>query len=383
VKRLLIALLVVLGGPAAADEPIRIAHVYDKTGPLAEYGRQLQLGLGLGFEYAGLGSNELLGRPLVIVEKDAQQRPEQVRAALAEAYREGAVLAVGPLASHLAVDALPVAAKHRKILLARGAADAITGSAWNRYVFRVAHNGSQEAIANAIVAARPGVCISTIAQDDAFGRDGITAYREAANKLGAIVFHEEYVPPGGGDLGAPVQRLVASLIDRGGCRQKYLFAIWAGAEHPFTHLGELSVADIKLSVGGSLAAPEAAYRQLSGVEGAAYYHHLGPDNAANDWLVMAHLERFNRLPTAYVAQGMAEAMFIAAAIRKANSTDTEPLIEAMEGLSFESPKGRLTMRPEDHQALQPMYHFRMAGLELELVREIKAREIALPIRNRP
>ncbi len=31
------------------------------------------------------------------------------------------------------------------------------------------------------------------------------------------------------------------------------------------------------------------------------------------------------------------------------------LITLMEGMSFETPKGTMTFRPEDHQALQTMY----------------------------
>jgi ribosomal protein S18 acetylase RimI-like enzyme len=29
----------------------------------------------------------------------------------------------------------------------------------------------------------------------------------------------------------------------------------------------------------------------------------------------------------------------------------------MEGMSFDTPKGKMTFRKEDHQALQSMYHF--------------------------
>ena len=56
----------------------------------------------------------------------------------------------------------------------------------------------------------------------------------------------------------------------------------------------------------------------------------------------------------------------------------------MEGMSFETPKGTMTFRKEDHQALQPMYHFRIKKEQksewdlLELVREIPAARAAVP-----
>lgn len=376
---------------ANEPEPIRIAHVYDKSGALADHGAQLHRGLMLGFEYATGGTGKVLDRPLIVIEKDSELRPERVRTALAEAYGvDGAVLAVGPLASNVAIGALAVAEEYRKILVVEGVADAITGSDWNRYGFRVARNWSQEAIANAIVAARPGACIATIAQDYEFGRGGIDAYRSAANKLGAIVFHEEYVDVDSSDFGGAAARVMDALVERAACREKNVFAIWAGSRHPFDALVEAGAGDagITFSAGGSVALPEDIYQRYPGLEGATTYHYLSPANEVNDWLVMEHFTRFNSPPSAYVAQGMAEAMFIVAALERAGSTETEHLIEAMEGLSFDSPKGRMTMRPEDHQALQPMYHFRMTSADGQpavpsLVREIKAREIELPLRNRP
>ena len=81
-------------------------------------------------------------------------------------------------------------------------------------------------------------------------------------------------------------------------------------------------------------------------------------------------------------------MAIVEGIKKAGGTDTEKLIAAMEGMSFDTPKGRMTFRKEDHQALQVMYHWRMKKNPpdnvdlLELVREIPADEMKLPIKNK-
>ena len=76
-----------------------------------------------------------------------------------------------------------------------------------------------------------------------------------------------------------------------------------------------------------------------------------------------------------------------ASLQKAGSTDTEKLIAAMEGLTFDTPKGPMTFRKEDHQALQDMYHFRIKkdakdNDVLELVATIPAKDMPLPIRGR-
>jgi branched-chain amino acid transport system substrate-binding protein len=73
---------------------------------------------------------------------------------------------------------------------------------------------------------------------------------------------------------------------------------------------------------------------------------------------------------------------------KAKSTDTEKLIAAMEGMEFDTPKGKMMFRKEDHQALQSMYHFKVkvdpkvTWAVLEPVRELKIGDMNVPIRNK-
>ncbi len=57
-------------------------------------------------------------------------------------------------------------------------------------------------------------------------------------------------------------------------------------------------------------------------------------------------------------------------------------------MSFDTPKGKMSFRKEDHQALQSMYQFRIKKEQknewdlLELMREIPASEMPLPIKNK-
>src|SRR5262245_14062787 len=63
-----IALAAVCTGAQAQD--IKIAHVYDKTGPLEAYAKQSHIGFMMGLEYATGGKLEVLGRKVVVIEKD-------------------------------------------------------------------------------------------------------------------------------------------------------------------------------------------------------------------------------------------------------------------------------------------------------------------------
>ena len=84
---------------------------------------------------------------------------------------------------------------------------------------------------------------------------------------------------------------------------------------------------------------------LEGMEGATYYYYEIPKNPVNDWLVAEHTKRFGEPPDFFTANGMVTAMALVAALEKTKgSTDTEALIAAMEGMAFDSPKGRVQFR---------------------------------------
>src|SRR3989440_12355397 len=162
-----VSLATLAGSAFAQGKEIRIAHVYDKSGPLEAYAKQTHAGLMMGLEYATAGKMEVLGRKLVVIEKDSQTKPDVGKAQLAAAYGDDKVdLAIGPTSSGVALAMLPVAEENKKILLVEPAvADQITGENWNRYIFRTGRSSSQDAIANALAIGRKSTRIATLSQD--------------------------------------------------------------------------------------------------------------------------------------------------------------------------------------------------------------------------
>ena len=387
IKSVALTLPIMISGEAFAEDPIKIAHVYGKTGPLEAYAKQSHDGLMLGLEYATDGTMEVLGRPIEVIEKDTQLDPATGRSLLEEAYADDEVtLAVGPVSSGVALAMLPVAQEYEKILLVEPAvADSITGENGNRYIFRTGRNSSQDAVANAVAVGKPGVKIATLAQDYAFGRDGIAAFREAVEKTGAELVHEEYVPTDTTDFTAAGQRIFDALKDEEG--EKVVFFYWAGGGNPMGKLKAMNPEryDIEFATGGNILSALVGYKPFEGMEGATYYYYENPKNEINNWLVEQHLERFGTPPDFFTAGGMAAGIAIVEALKQAESTDTEDLIATMEGMRFNTPKGEMMFRPEDHQALQQMYHFRIKveeGVEWaipELVRVIPLEEMAIPV----
>ena len=387
----LAALAAAVSAPALAQTgSIKIAHIYSKTGLLEAYGKQTQTGLMMGLNYATGGTMAVNGRKLVVIEKDDQGKPDVGKSLLAAAYADDKVdLAVGPTGSGVALAMLPVAEEYKKILLVEPAvADAITGDKWNKYIFRTGRNSSQDAIANAVAMDKDGVSVATLAQDYAFGRDGVKAFKE--NIKHAKIVHEEYLPQTTTDFTAGIQRLIDALKDKPG--RKAIEVIWAGGTPPFN---ALAAADLKkrygieVFSGGNILPAMAAYKNFPGMEGATYYYFGIPKNPVNDAMVAAHYKELKQPPDFFTAGGFSAAMAIVTALKATGGdTNTNKLIKTMEGMSFDTPKGKMTFRKEDHQAMQSMYHFRIKNDPAfawgvpELVREIKPAEMNVPIRNK-
>jgi branched-chain amino acid transport system substrate-binding protein len=376
--------------PAVTQEegPVKIALIHGLSGsPLEAYSKQTHTGFEMGIEYATGGTGEVKGRKIEIIKKDPQFKPDLARALLAEAYGDDeALIAVGATSSGVTTAMLPVAAEYEKILIVEPAvADSLTGPDSNRYVFKTSRNSSMDAQAQAL-ALNPdeNLHIATLAQDYAFGRDGIASFKAALEGSGATVVAEEYVPQQTTDFTATIQRLFDALKDKEGRKVIYIYVAGIDAMTP------LAAADpgrygIELSTGGNILPALAGYKQVPGMEGAIYYYYEAPKNEVNDWLVKEHMERFGTPPDFFTAGGMAAAMAVVKALETAEEWDTETLIETMEGMTFETPKGPMTFRPEDHQALQSMYHFKIRVDDSvdwavpELVREIKPEEMDIPV----
>ena len=387
-----IAITSALVSPLAISQSkdIKIALIASKTGPLEAYAKQTIVGFNMGLDYATGSSMMVAGKKLVVIEKDDQGKPDLGKSLLAAAYADDKVdIAVGPTASPVALAMLPVAEEYKKILLVEPAvADSITGDKWNRYIFRTGRNSSQDAAANAAALDQPGNVIAFLANDNAFGRDGVKAAKEFTKK--AKVVHEEYLPVGTADFTAGLQRIIDKLKDQPG--RKYISVAWSGAPTPFGKIADLDLKKrygIELATGGNILPAMVAYKQFPGMEGALYYYFGIPKNPVNDAMVAQHYKQFKAPPDFFTAGGFSAAMAVVTALKKTNGdTNTEKLILTMEGMSFDTPKGKMTFRKEDHQAMQSMYHFKIkvdpafAWGVPELVREIKAEEMNIPIRNK-
>ena len=385
----LIPLLLALAPAMAMAQELKVALIAGKTGILEPYAKETEVGFMMGLEYLTKGRMEINGRKLKVFVKDDQSKPDLGRTLLAEAYGDDKVdIAVGTSSSGSAIAMLPIAAEYKKVLIVEPAvADAITGAKWNKYIFRTARNSMQDGLAAASTFKQGSVAF--LAQDYAFGKDAVAAAREALKLTGskANIVHEEFAPQNATDFTASAQRLFDKLKDAP--QPRVLQIIWAGP-NPMNKIADMKPEryGITLAPGGNILPVLKTWKSFAGTEGTIYYYYGFPHNRMNDWFVAEHQRRYGKPPDMFTAGGFTAASAVYTALARTGGGDTQKMIAAMEGMEFDTPKGKMSFRKEDHQAMQPMYHFRIKKEQknewdlLELVREIPASELPVPIKNK-
>ena len=385
---LLAAPVLALTAPAAVAKDIKICLIAGKTGPLEAYAKQTEAGFMMGLEFLTKGTMQIGADKLEVIVKDDQLKPDRGKTLLEECYADDkADIAVGSTGSPITLAMLPVAEEFKKVLIVEPAvADSITGARWNRYIFRTGRSSYQDALAAAAtVPENEDVAIGMLGLDTAFGRDGVKAYKQALASLRprAKIVAEEYAAGNTADFAPFAERLFNALKDQPG--KRIIGFIWAGP-HPLAKFADMKPErfNIALAPGGNILPVMNAWKQFAGTEGGIYYYFDFPKNPLNDWLKAEYTKRHGAPPDFFVAGGFSAAAAVVAGLTKAGSTDTEKLIAAMEGMSFETPKGTMTFRKEDHQAMQDMYHFRIKkdakdNDVLDLVATIPASKMPLPV----
>ncbi|MDP5275633.1 substrate-binding domain-containing protein [Chengkuizengella axinellae] len=368
---------------------IKIGVLASLTGPLEVYGNQTLRGLEMGFDYATNGTGEVAGKKIEIVYEDTETKPDiAVQKATRLLEDEGVDIIVGSTSSGDTLAVLPIMEEYEKVMIVEPAvADSITGANWNKYIFRTARNSSQDAVTAAQAIAgdvSEGVKVATLAPDYAFGHDGVSAFKTAAESLGAEVILEEYADPTAVDFTSNIQRILDADPD-------YLFIVWAGANTPFNQIADMKVQESGIQISTGVPDIGALYglESIIGMKGFAVYHHSLPSNEVNDWLVEEHQKRFDgEYPDLFTPGGMSAAIAIVEALEKTNGdTNGDVLVETLEGMSFETPKGTMTFRAEDHQAMQTMYSVSLEKVDgydypvPVLIKELSPEDTAPPIKN--
>jgi branched-chain amino acid transport system substrate-binding protein len=352
----------------SCEEPIKVGLITDATGALAIYGAHVLRGFPLGMEYAtgaagteadGYTSYMMDGCEIQVYLRDDQSNPETTATVGRELIEvEGVDVLVGTVSSGATATLQELARENDVVLVvAPAAANDITGATFNEYTFRTSRNNYQDSVNMCEYLASQYGNLVQIAPDYSFGTGSAAAFRDACTLNGATFVADDIFAPADTTDFTPYMDQVFDAIDNGA---EAFIVTWAGGGfvpllQAATDTGVL--AEIPMAAGfvDNIVMP-AFFSNAIGSTSGILYHYTFPDNEINDWLVEQTQAQFSTFPDLFDADAMNAALLVVEAV-KATGGDTSAaaLIDAMEGMQFEGPKGTIYIRPEDHVAIQDMY----------------------------
>ena len=347
------------------DEPVKVGLITDETGSLAIYGAHILRSFPLGLEYAtgapGTDNGDYTSYMLDNCEiqlyvRDDQSTPENTATVGRELIEiENVDILVGTVSSGATATLQELARENQiPLIVAPAAANDITGINFNEYTFRTSRNNYQDAVNLCEYLTTQYDTFVQIAPDYAFGYGGAAAFRDACTLFGGeFVADDIFAPLDTTEFTPYMEQILDSGADA-------WLVTWAGGGfipmiNAASELGVLDQMELGASFVDNIALP-AFFANAIGSTSGILYHYTLPDNEVNDWLVDQVHTRFDTYPDLFDADGMNAAILLTEALKKTGG-DASPdaLIEAMEGMQFEGPKGTIYIRPEDHVAIQDMY----------------------------
>ena len=267
--------------------------------------------------------------------------------------RDHVAMLAGGFFSDVGLALSDFAKAHRVFFLAgEPLTDALVWSAGNRYTFRLRPSAAMQAAMLADEAAKlPAKTWASVAPDCGYGRSAVAVFRKllAARRPDVTWVAEQWPTQGKIDAGPVVQAIAAA--------------------HPDAILNvEFGPDLVKLVREGQTRALFDDRAVVSFLTGEP--ENLDPlkDEAPTGWIVTGYplsgglhtpeddafartyQARYNEAPTMGSVVGYTLVKSAAAILRRAGSPDTDKLIAAAEGISFDSPFGRARFRAVDHQS---------------------------------
>lgn len=355
-------------GTEAGDGPaaVTVGVITSETGPLAGYGAQYLDGFKAGLDYATDGTGEVDGTKIDVKYVDDAGDPDKAVNAAKSLIGEGVSILAGSASSGVALAVAEQAAQNKVLFVSGPAAvDAITGV--NEYTFRSGRQSAQDvATAGTFVDDINGKKVVVFAQDNAFGQGNAAAVQAILGGKGATV-DQVLVAEDVTEFTPFAQQVLAASPD-------LVFVAWAGATsgamwQAMTQQGIFDAVPVVTGLGDT--ATFGAFGEAS--ESISFLNHYfpgAPSNAVNDAMIES-VEAAGGTPDLFTPDGFNAAIMVVQAIKE-GAGDVDAMIAALEGFSFDGPKGKNTVRAEDHALVQDMYQVKLVAVDGSFVPELVA-----------
>jgi branched-chain amino acid transport system substrate-binding protein len=339
-----------------AGQPIKVGFPMILSGGGALFGQPSSVGAEM-FVKELNAKGGVLGRPIELIIRDCGNTPEEAtRVAREIILKEKVDFMVGGLTASQGI-ALSEVAKTEKVVyiapISKSTAMTEPGKL-HPYVFRAAANTNTEGRSAAVFMAKnPWTKIATLGPDYEFGQMVTKAFVEWMKKIKpqAQIVHQGWPKLGETDYTPFIAPLLASKPDAA------FLSLWGGhfvtfakQAKPYGFFEKVKV--VAAGEGGSPETGMALKDDLPlGITTNAYDVFYYPDTPEHKSYV-ERLKAYTKQEYApsWAITGYIAVQFLAEAIQKAQSTDKNKVIKALEGLTINTPIGKQTMRAKDHQA---------------------------------
>ena len=359
----------------ASGEPIPVGVITSTSGALSGYGGQYVDGFEACLAYATDGTNAVDGRPIEVTYEDPAGDPAQATQIVTDLIGQGTKIIAGTVVSGVALQVAPLAEQNNVLYISGPAAtDGVTGI--NRNTFRSGRQSYQDVLtASQIIGGVEGSNVTVFAQDSAFGQANVAAVEAVMGGAGATV--DSILVP------AETNDFTPFAVQANEANADLLFVAWAGetAGAMWESLDQQGVLEsTTVSTGlDQRASYETFGSAATGIDFLSHYVAEAPDNEVNDYLTE------NTEADLFTPDGCVAAQMIVHALEEAGGPDdVDAMISALEGWTFQAPKGEQTIRAEDHAMLQPMFQVNLVEgedgvLAPELVETFDAESVAPPV----
>lgn len=332
-------------------DPVKVGVITSTTGPLATYGEAYVQGLEAGFDYATDGTMVVNGSEIELTVVDDGGDTDRAVSEARDLIGQGYTIIAGTASSGIALSLAEQAAQNEVLYISGpAAADAITGI--NEYTFRSGRQSLQD-VATAGTFIEGGQKVVVFAQDNAFGQGNLAAVEAVLGGAGS-----EVVPVLVPEDVTEFTPFAAQVLAAG---PEMVFVAWAGATSGamWQALDQQGVLDDLTVVTG--LGDVATYQAFGAAsEKIDFLNHYFAGAAGTDVekAMIEHVEAAGGTADLFTPDGFVAAQMIVRAIEAGGGDDVDAMIAALEGWTFEGPKGQYTIR-DDHALVQPMFHARL------------------------
>ncbi len=346
-----VGFLVACNSNTVEDKPsVRVGAMYLLTGGFATYGEFARDGINLALAEINQAGG-INGKPLEVIFEDESDPVQKARRLV---LQEKVDFLLGIDSSGNGEALVPAIPELGRILMVTHAASPkLTGELCNPLVFRCSINSPQNSAAGAEIAATEAYQKwTTIAPDYAFGRQSWEFFQKALQerKEGVKFLTQTAFPK----LGTQDYNSFITTLQNSGAEAIWC-SLWGNDLINFVRqaqsFGLFKQFPVYMELGAAMEVLKALGEQMPvGQWVGTRYWWQTPDTETNRNFVAKFRQQYQTYPSYNAQNAYVGLKLLAIAANAAGTTETEAVIQALAGLEYEAPMGKLVLRQSDHQA---------------------------------